>query len=206
MAPLTLQIGEHRFTTTESTLREGSTYFESLFSGSWQEAEKEADGSLFIDRDGGIFAYILGFLRSGKYPFFYDDAGGEFDHDKYVSLLVEAEYFGIDKLPEWIRERGYEKVVEVRRLGSLGVGMDGLSDINGSIKTGDKYEYFPEWETRKVYVCPRNVDEHRGKPGFCGRQCRKALGDEEPEYVDERELMMVEIRTYKTFNMALLTA
>lgn len=203
MGPLTLQVGEHRFTTIESTLREESTYFEALFSGTWKEAEKEADGSLFIDRDGGMFAYILGFLRSGKYPFFYDDAKGGFDHDKYVSLLVEAEYFGIDKLPEWIRERKYEKVVEVHRIGDTGVGING---VEGSIKAGDKYEYFPEWKTRKVYVCPRGIGAHRGRRDFCGRQCHNALGDDEPEYVEERELMMVEIRTYKIFNMALLTA
>lgn len=201
MAPLTLQIGERRFTTTEPTLRDGGTYFQALFSGAWK-AEQEADGSFFIDRDGEIFACILGFLRSGKYPLFYDDEKG-FDHDRYLSLQLEAEYFGVDTLRLWIQGKKYEKVVEVRRQGYMGVGID---EIEGAIKAGDKHEYFADWETRKVYECPRGLDKHRGHQELCGRQCRNAQGDDGPEYSEERDLMMVEVRTCKSFNVALLTA
>lgn len=160
---------------------------------------------MFIDRDGDIFAHILGFLRSGKFPLFYHDDTG-LDHNKYTTLLLEAEYFGVDALSCWIRNKRYEKVVEVRRLTSLAVGMEGLSNTNGVIKAGDRYEYFPEWVVQKVYLCPRGIGLHRGSRDMCGRQCHNAMGDDGPEYEEERELMMVQIQTCKSLNMGLLTA
>ena len=186
----------------EPTLRDGSTYFSSLLSGSWKAAEKEIDGCLFIDRDGEMFAYVLAFLRSGKLPLFYDDDEG-FDHDKYTTLLLEAEYFGVDALSAWIRDKKYERVIELRRSAHLHYDLD---ELKGSIPAGWKYQYFPDWETRKVYVCPRGLAKHKGEPSACGRQCHNARGGEEPQYEDEREVVVVEISSHKTFNMGLLTA
>ena len=199
MAPLKLQVGERRFTTNEQTLVDGSSYFEALLSGSWKD-EKQEDGSLFVDRDGDIFAYILGFLRSSKFPLFYDDVAG-FDHDKYVQLLEEARYFGIDKLVEWIKIRQYEKVIKVQR---RAISSEDVEEMNDTVHADHKFEYFPNWETRKVYVCPRGIGKHRGQPGYCGRQCRNAQNDDGPEYEEEGQLMMVEIRSEKIFNRAVL--
>src|ERR1700761_4872594 len=66
---ITLQVGEHRFTTFASTLTTESPYFTSLLSAQWNRVQ--ADGSYFVDADGALFPYILRYLRSGTLPVFY---------------------------------------------------------------------------------------------------------------------------------------
>jgi hypothetical protein len=60
-----LNVGGHRFTTTVTTLRNAPmpSLFTAMFSGR-HSLKTEADGSIFIDRDGRNFADILNFLRS----------------------------------------------------------------------------------------------------------------------------------------------
>ena len=67
-----LNIGGTGYTTTMKTLsREPDSFFPQLFAKEGLEryshvASKMADGSIFVDRDGELFVYILDYLRSGK--------------------------------------------------------------------------------------------------------------------------------------------
>lgn len=61
-----LQVGERRFTTTNETLTNESTFFASLLSGRWSNALP--DGSHFIDADPMLFEHILRYLRRGVLP------------------------------------------------------------------------------------------------------------------------------------------
>ncbi|KAE9552018.1 hypothetical protein FO519_004781 [Halicephalobus sp. NKZ332] len=67
-----LNIGGTGYTTTMRTLsREPESFFPQLFAGDGLDryshvASKMADGSIFVDRDGELFVYILDYLRSGK--------------------------------------------------------------------------------------------------------------------------------------------
>merc|ERR1712087_645673 len=58
-----LNVGGQHFTTLESTLCQ-SPYFEALCSGKFGD-EMSEDGEYFIDRDGGMFKYLLNFLCCG---------------------------------------------------------------------------------------------------------------------------------------------
>lgn len=67
-----LNIGGTGYTTTMRTLfRESDSFFPQLFAENGLEkysnvASKLSDGSIFVDRDGELFMYILDYLRSGK--------------------------------------------------------------------------------------------------------------------------------------------
>jgi len=104
-APITLQIGERRFTALPSTFADGSAYFAAFFSGSWTHT-KLADGAIFIDGDGDLFEHLLRYLRTKVKPFFWDRNSG-FDIQKYHALQVTADYFSVLELSEWIRAEKY---------------------------------------------------------------------------------------------------
>ena len=201
MTLITLQVGERRYFSEEKTLIEGSDYFKAArFCGHLKD-KKEADGSYFIDRDGHLFEYILSFLRTGICPLFYDNING-FDHAKYVRLGAEAEYFGVKKLCDWIIAKKYEQVISFTRRVSL---MEDLEDLDDVATAGDKAQLIPMWRTRKVYLCPRRLEVHRGKPESCGRACDKARSAYYgAEYQDEQELVVVMIWFEKAFRPSVL--
>ncbi|KAK7936033.1 hypothetical protein PG985_001528 [Apiospora marii] len=109
-----LRVGECQFTTTLSTLTNESTFFASMFSGDWNNPTT-VDGVTFIDSDGHIFRHILAYLRSGRFPLFYDAGNHEFDFAQYQALLGEAKFFGIPRLQQWIEQHRYRDAIEVQR-------------------------------------------------------------------------------------------
>lgn len=62
-----LNVGGSRFTTTITTLRNAPSpsLFAAMFSGR-HKLKQDADGSIFIDRDGRHFADVLNYLRDGQ--------------------------------------------------------------------------------------------------------------------------------------------
>ena len=58
-----LDVGGLKYTTTMATLRaEKVSMLEAMFSGQYP-IKKQSDGTVFIDRDGRHFHYILNYLR-----------------------------------------------------------------------------------------------------------------------------------------------
>jgi hypothetical protein len=90
-----LNVGGTSFQTNAGTLAEESTFFDSMLSGRW-EIELDEAGELFIDRDGGLFAYVLAFMRNRRLGHL-----GLTEHD-LRALHVEAEYFQMENLMEAI--------------------------------------------------------------------------------------------------------
>ena len=69
----------------------------SWFSGRFA-AQKDSNGNYFIDRDGALFRYILGFLRNGELQVpenFYE----------FGLLLKEAEFFQIPALRDAVKQQ-----------------------------------------------------------------------------------------------------
>jgi len=60
--------------------------------------------------------------------------------------------------------------------------------------TDESVEYYPRWDTKKVYICPRGIGVHRGNSSACGRQCESVRGDSEYIYEDEPVLKTLVIR------------
>ena len=91
---VTLNVGGVPYATTVATLtREKNTFFTALFSKQWTIDRDEKDNSIFIDRNGNLFRYILEYLRTDLVPK---------DVLKNVPLhrnvLIEAEYFRLHSL------------------------------------------------------------------------------------------------------------
>ena len=191
---ITLQVGDKHFTTRSNTLTQNSHFFASLLSGNL--GDKQADVSYFIDSDPEIFNHILRYLRSGVFPIFYHKDTGH-EYGTYVAMLEQAKFFGIEKLQERIGKKDYLRAVRVERFAQV---LDSVGYMFGTTNADTKIEYHPQWKTEKVYVCPRGIDVHKGKPLACGRQCKYAQGDAKDEYVDEQKLNVVEVRSKVVFD------
>ncbi|KAK8065127.1 hypothetical protein PG997_011874 [Apiospora hydei] len=139
-----LQVGECQFTTILNTLVDESTFFASMFSGDWNNPTT-SDGAVFIDSDGQIFRHILAYLRSGRFPLFYDAANHVFDIALYQALLGEAKFFGIPRLQQWIEQHRYEGAVQVHRQSHyFGSGQKLNELLSGTPIDMECKVYFPE--------------------------------------------------------------
>ncbi|KAB8071045.1 BTB/POZ protein [Aspergillus leporis] len=177
---IVLKVGERRFTTTYQTLVGESTFFDSLLSRRWDSQQQ--DGTYLVDADPALFEHILRYLRRGLFPLFYDRVRGH-NYGLYIALLDEARYFGIDKLVSWLEAKEYIHAVKVQI--SVKVVEEPECFIQKRVSSDIVEEYYPHWVTKRVYVCPRGIEIHRGNPGHCGRRCKGAKGDGGDEYVEE---------------------
>jgi len=84
---ITLNIGGKKFQTLRATLmKQPNTYFTRLFNGE-TPAHFDSEGNHFIDRDGELFAYILGWLRTEKLEYSSSVS--------LSSLKDEASFYGL---------------------------------------------------------------------------------------------------------------
>ncbi|KAI9375528.1 hypothetical protein BJX61DRAFT_539680 [Aspergillus egyptiacus] len=147
-------------------------------------------GLIYIDADPTLFKHILRYLRRGVLPIFYDNDRGH-DHALYLALLEEARYFQIARLQDWLENKRYLYALAVNYSVEELEGTEGLST---TLPTHTEAEYYPGWETRKVYVCPRWIEWHRGQPQRCGMKCMKARGDDEDVYDEELVLRVMVVK------------
>ena len=60
-------------------------------------------------------------------------------------------------------------------------------------ETDLEIECYPPWKTEKVYICPRGIESHQGKPQNFGRQCQNAKGVEGNTYVEHGVLKVLTV-------------
>jgi BTB/POZ domain-containing protein KCTD9 len=192
---ITLRVGERLFITTRETLTSESDYFASMLSGRWENTED--DGSYFIDADANLFVHILRYLRRGVLPFFYDKLKGH-DYALYLALLQEARYFQIPRLEEWLERKQYLHALKTHYSATQ---EEGIVEYRLPRDSSTELEYHPAWGTKKVYVCPRGIEVHRGKPHACGRDCRRVQGDDDDIYVEEPVLRTLVVTKETLFDM-----
>ncbi|KAI1749090.1 hypothetical protein F4782DRAFT_316448 [Xylaria castorea] len=195
-----LLVGEREFNTTKDTLMGESAYFSVLFSGRWRN--QSDDDSYFIDSDPDLFTDILRYLRSGNYPLFFNPSTGIYDYARYSALLGEAQYFGIGKLEDWIRDQRYLDAVKTQYSQDI-ISPDEVQALQGRFDTtkGDQrlsFSYLPQ--VKKTYVCPRRIPDHYGNRERCGRKCSQCLGDSEGEYEESQIITTVVTKTQHFFN------
>ncbi|KAL8649972.1 MAG: hypothetical protein Q9226_005346 [Calogaya cf. arnoldii] len=176
--PIFLQVGEQRFCVSKDTLS-GSHMLSATISERW-DANKQPDGSFFIDADPDIFKYVLRFLRHGVYPLCYDQAKGH-DFATYAAIQKQADYLLIPELVKWLSEARYVSAVTIKTEAYI---VDDVDKLDGTRDLSIKYSYHPTWRTVKKYVCPRRISPHYGNPMRCGKDCRRAQGDADDEYED----------------------
>lgn len=95
-----LDVGGDKYTTSVETLmRERDSFFTALFSRQWELERDPKDDSIFIDRDGKLFAYILAYLRT-------DSVSKDIMTNETLRqyLILEAKYFHLHKLIDILTE------------------------------------------------------------------------------------------------------
>ena len=185
---VTLQIGEREFTTSRSTLTQGSDYFATMLSERWEGGRKKK--TYYVDADGDLFAHLLRFLRHGVFPIFYEPVKGH-DQAMYLALLEEAKFFQVTRLINWLEKRNYCKAVTIRHSASV---VEGIDDLCTAQSSEFDVNYYPVWTTAKVYACHRGIAVHRGDPRRCGRACLAVTGDADNVYEDEAVVKTMVVR------------
>lgn len=95
-----MDVGGHLFTTSTTTLtRDADSMLAAMFSGR-HIIKVEDDGSVFIDRDGTHFRYILNYLRDGV-----TEGSLPEDQQTLKELLNETIYYQITGLVEAIEDK-----------------------------------------------------------------------------------------------------
>ena len=95
-----LDVGGITFTTSTTTLTcDSDSMLAAMFSGR-HELKQEEDGTVFIDRDGTHFRYILNYLRDGA-----TEGSMPESQQALKELLNEAIYYQITGLVEAIEEK-----------------------------------------------------------------------------------------------------
>lgn len=94
-----MNVGGHQYTTSLSTLlRDPESMLATMFGKQWKDLLSK-DDSVFIDRDGRHFYYILNYLRDGMKVRLADD------QQTLLELMNEVEYFQLAGLRELIRAK-----------------------------------------------------------------------------------------------------
>jgi hypothetical protein len=188
-----LRVGGRIFTTLKATLLE-SEFLTIMLSERWNNGNQGE--ALFIDADPDLFEHILNYLRRGVFPLFYDAQKG-FDYARYTALLGEARYFGISRLERWISQK---KFLEAVRVVHIAEEYD-EPPSRASYPAGTTITHCTAtWSKREVYVCPRDIEVHRGHPEKCGRRCHQARGDAAEEYETEGHVRVFLMRQEVVFN------
>ena len=191
---ITLQVGERRFITRSRTLTEGSGFFSSLLSGPWWN-DVQDDGAYFIDADGDIFSHILRYLRNRVFPLFCSAPSG-YDYALYHAVWEQARRFGIPELESWIADHRYLRLI---RHVVLAEKLPNLDAVAKTVDAGVEIDYHPVWKVLKVYMCPRKIPVHRGRPDLCGKACREARGEADDEFEEEGSWEIVAATRKTTF-------
>ncbi|KAI1781262.1 hypothetical protein F4818DRAFT_33834 [Hypoxylon cercidicola] len=181
--------GDRQFETLRTTLTDG--------------IKTRMSAGHFIDCDPVLFEHILRYLRTRRFPLFFDAKTQTFDYVLYDSLLGAARYFSIRELAEWIEKEAYLDAVQTTRtvttiedIGSSDDLQHHLNQLN-SRGANCKVEISISSGTKKVYVCPRGIFVHRGDPSRCGQACKKMRerGDAGLDFEDEPVASAVVIAT-----------
>ena len=120
---------------------------------------------------------------------------------RYLALLEEARYFQIPHLQDWLEKKRYFEAVQVENTAEQHEGNPSHWHEHSVVPAGTTIDYYPSWGTRKVYICPRGLFQHRGRPEACGRHCETARGEASDLFEEEpclRVLTMKRVVTFKS--------
>lgn len=137
-----LNVGGEEYTTSVETLTsEKNTFFTALFSKQWQLERDSKDGTIFIDRNGKLFTYILEYFRTN---IVLDDVMK--DEILRQKLLIEAKYFGLHSLIDVLTKPS--RAAEVEQKQKAGDFLNGtLLTTEQKMKLNEFYgKPEPNWE------------------------------------------------------------
>ena len=154
---INLNVGGQIYTTSLAALTKYSeSMLGTMFSGRFP-TEKDPNGNYFIDRDGALFRYILGFLRNGELhvPENFHEFG---------LLLKEAEFFQIPALTDAVKQQmqsrdGKPKSNKPEKTETITVFGDGrlndpVNSVSGRLLTLIEMFHISDGESERFQVSP----------------------------------------------------
>ncbi|KAF2627139.1 hypothetical protein BU25DRAFT_342232 [Macroventuria anomochaeta] len=188
---LTLDVGGRKFKVSTDVLTSESGLFRHQLDGRFAWTP-EPDGSYFLDADPELFEYLLAFMRRPEvFPLFYTKTDG-FNYNLYNRLAVEAKYFQIDALHDWIKDKRYLSAISVHTHSSVTHDLATIG-ITGFMSAIDEERHVVSC-VKKVYLCPRQIVVHRGRPEQCGHACRKKQAENPVMYDEEPCVHLVRVK------------
>ena len=153
---INLNVGGQIYTTSLATLTKYSeSMLGAMFSGRFA-AQKDSNGNYFIDRDGALFRYILGFLRNGELQV------PENFHE-FGLLLKEAEFFQIPALTDAVKQqmqsrdghKSTDKPEKTEVITVFGDAANGLvTSVSGRLRTLIEMLHCSDRKTERFQVFP----------------------------------------------------
>jgi hypothetical protein len=170
---IVLDVCGRKFRTTKSTLQT-SDYFNNLFTR-WEDcADRQEDGSFFVDADPDTFEHLLNFMRRpSRFPLYWTKEKG-FDYVLYSKLAVEADFFLLHDLRDWIRKGRYLGAIRT----DLRITKEPLLYFSGTCNTLQGHpvieNFYGDTGGSGPYRCP--LGRHDGYPSSCHSNCHKERG------------------------------
>ena len=125
---ITLNVGGEIYTASLATLtKDPNSMLGTMFGGRFA-TQKDPNGNYFIDRDGALFRFVLGFLRNGQLQ--VPDDFREFD-----MLISEADFFQMPALRAAVEESRREKSTDTETLTVFGIAKGTLISVSGRLAT-----------------------------------------------------------------------
>lgn len=190
---IVLDVGGRKFATSINTLN-GASYFKSKFSGRWPSSQGE---SHFVDADPELFEHILRYLRRQTPPLFYDKYKG-FDFHKYIALLYDAKYFGVEGLVEYLQEKRYLQTVKVVHEATVLYPTTHDKQVS---TLDDMVSYSIACTVKKVHICPLGHADHRGHPRTCRQHKCSSLKEAECAYEEEVVVNILKVNRRVEINL-----
>jgi hypothetical protein len=185
---IVLDVSGRKYQTRKSTLRV-SPYFDTLLTR-WNDcSDKQDDGSYFIDADPDAFQHVLDFMRRpSSFPLFWTKETG-FNYALYNKLEAEADYFGLDDLHNWLRDKRYvdavKTVVKVTALSERFIDHRGYTAERGA--DIQVQSFFGSYSGIKNYRNPCQIDANRYTPAIGCKSCAELLVAHGPHYDDPQK-------------------
>lgn len=174
-----LRVGEKQFFTTRTTLAESQLLATLLSTGATH------NGEYFLDADPDMFVEILRFLRTRRFPLFYDHTAG-YDAGRYGELLVAAQFYQIPTLETWLEKKRYLGAVVIRTEHKAYTlyGTDQIIRMHELCWGPDQHGRLLTIQEKngKAWACPNKFWRHDGSHMACvTAKCRVSRAAEQPK-------------------------
>jgi hypothetical protein len=145
---IVLNVGGKEYHTSRSTLtKDANSMLCRMFTGALPST-KDALGRYFIDRNGDLFRYILDYLRDSNPEIIPNDA------NLMLALLREAQFFQLEGLIHYLKERQYPYSTN---------GWIRFDFLRGRVLKDEDWELFRDYVTRGADL---KVGNPRDKSGI----------------------------------------
>jgi hypothetical protein len=172
---ITLDVSGRKFRTSKAVLSV-SPYFEGLLSR-WEDcADLQPDGSYYIDADPDTFEHLLNFIRRpAKFPLYWTKKDG-FDYALYSRLEMEADYFMLEGLRDWIKEKKYLEAIRTTTTTFLTQVDSMIGNPTSDIGSGETAVTSLVVDVGgDHYACPTGVHPREGPACYAYNSCRNTL-------------------------------